>query len=410
MNQPNHDFAYPEGPAISDRMRELLARAAQDQVSEQRTQGAALEELRQRLEGLEWLLQQVREKEIGTLTDRVDSVRAQLETLRTRPPQWAESLAAHIDDVAERAKPIEDVPTVRSEVGGIAESVDAVLGKLQSILDKTQQTASRVDELSSRMDKLQTGMDTAGARFNRIEKVLGELSERVGHVEDGLGGTVERVEESLGQVARGSENVGSRLQGLDGRLEGLHGRLDGFDGRLEGFDGRLDAMSDRVEGLPAAMDLSEVHRRLADLTQRPIVDPASWLNSLDQRLANAMDELGGDLRARPDREEFEDTLSKIIDAAHAEWARRLTALEETMLALAEALLRPAHRPAEARGAAQRETRREARQPPGQETSHQTNQQANQERGQQTSQQGGQPATGDKPAQQASRDAADGNDA
>ena len=45
--------------AISDRMRELLARAAQDHVYEQRTQGAVLDEIRQRLEGMEWLLREV---------------------------------------------------------------------------------------------------------------------------------------------------------------------------------------------------------------------------------------------------------------------------------------------------------------------------------------------------------------
>ncbi len=40
-------------------MRELLARAAQDHVYEQRTQGAVLDEIRQRMEGMEWLLREV---------------------------------------------------------------------------------------------------------------------------------------------------------------------------------------------------------------------------------------------------------------------------------------------------------------------------------------------------------------
>lgn len=382
MNQPNHDFAYPEGPAISDRMRDLLARAAQDQVNEQRTHGAALEEVRQRLEGLEWLLQQVREKEIGAITSQLGSVRTQVDALGAKPPRWAETLVAHVDEVGERAKPIAEMPAVRADIGGIAEAVDEVLGKLQSISDRTHQTATRVEELSTRLEKVQVGMDAAAVRFNRIEKVLGELSERVGQLDGSVSGTVERVEQGLDGVTRSGENIASRLQGLDGRLEGLQGRLGGLDGRIEGFDGRIEAVGDRIEGLPATMEVAEVHRRLADLTQRPIVDPAAWLNSLDQRLAQAMDELGDDLRARPDREEFEDTLSKIIEAAHADWARRLTALEETMLALAEALLRPAQRPAESRQdppqQAQRQAPQQARQDARQETRQEPRQGARQE--------------------------------
>ncbi|MQA83261.1 MAG: hypothetical protein GEV03_01175 [Streptosporangiales bacterium] len=352
MNQPNHDFAHPGGPPISDRMRDLLARAAQDQMDEQRTHGAAVEELRQRLEGLEWLLQQVREREIAGLSNQLGSVRQRIDDLVTKPPQWAESLAAHIDAVAERAKPIGEMPSVRADLGGVTESVDEILGKLQPIVDRSQQTANRVEDVASRLEKLQVGMDAAGVRFNRIEKVLSELAGHVQQLGRSVEGAVQRIEEDLEGVAHGSENVASRLAGLDGRLEGLHGRLGGVEGRLEAF-------GDRVEGLPASLQVSEIHRRLADLTQRPIIDPASWLNNLDQRLAQAVGELSEDLRARPDREEVEETLTKIIEAVHTEWARRLAALEETMLALAEALLRPAPR-AQSRTEARTEGRAEGR--------------------------------------------------
>ena len=69
MDHSNHTLLQAGSQtAISDRMRELLARAAQDHVYEQRTQGAVLDEIRQRLEGMEWLLREVRERELGIRT------------------------------------------------------------------------------------------------------------------------------------------------------------------------------------------------------------------------------------------------------------------------------------------------------------------------------------------------------
>ena len=46
------------------------------------------------------------------------------------------------------------------------------------------------------------------------------------------------------------------------------------------------------------------------------------------------------LRAQPDREQLGTALTRSMEPARADLNRRLGALEETMLALAEALLRP----------------------------------------------------------------------
>ncbi|MFD0537997.1 hypothetical protein ACFQY7_33940 [Actinomadura luteofluorescens] len=66
-------------------MRELLARAAQDHVYEQRSQGQVLDEIRQRLEGMEWLLREVRERELTGLTGQIESVRGQVDDLSGKP-------------------------------------------------------------------------------------------------------------------------------------------------------------------------------------------------------------------------------------------------------------------------------------------------------------------------------------
>ncbi|MFD0890666.1 hypothetical protein ACFQ08_39490, partial [Streptosporangium algeriense] len=88
-----------EQSPISDRMRELLARAAQDHMYEQRYQGTGFDEIRQRLEGMEWLLRDVKERELGGLSGTLESVTVRLDHALTRPPAWVQGLAQHVEAV-----------------------------------------------------------------------------------------------------------------------------------------------------------------------------------------------------------------------------------------------------------------------------------------------------------------------
>src|SRR6266853_2037834 len=98
MDQPgNHILLRGNQPGAADRMRELLARTVQDHVADQRSNAGALEDIRQRMEGLEWLVKEVREREVPGTTARLDSLARHLEEAAERPPQWAESLAEHIE-------------------------------------------------------------------------------------------------------------------------------------------------------------------------------------------------------------------------------------------------------------------------------------------------------------------------
>src|SRR3954464_4063274 len=83
--ETNHNFLQTGGQPVSDRMRELLARAAQDHVYESRSQGQVLDEIRQRLEGMEWLLREVRERELTGLTSQLETVRGQIDELSGKP-------------------------------------------------------------------------------------------------------------------------------------------------------------------------------------------------------------------------------------------------------------------------------------------------------------------------------------
>ncbi|MCO5969446.1 hypothetical protein NDW01_13645 [Actinoallomurus sp. WRP6H-15] len=390
-------------------MRELLARAAQDHVYEQRSTGQLLDEIHQRLEGIEWLLREVRERELTGLTTQLDTVRGQVDELCGKPPEWAEGLAEHIESVGEKVKPVAELPSLWADVGVIAENVDEGLSRIQAVLDSsrsiteaTLQAAQQMDDLTKRLDRLAGTMEAASVRFNRLDKTLADLghrSEKLEHEINGVAGKVdqslhdmaERVEQGLEAVNGRVEGVGGRLDGIDGRLEGLSGKIRGVEGHFQALEAKVDGACDRVEGvdqqiarLPVTLEINELHRKVAAIGDRPFIDPTDRFDALEKRLSEAVDPLLDELRARPDRDETEETLSKIIEASrvdltkhmeilredllrqvvgvhddvsqrvvgaqhdmtkqvttvHEDLMKRLVTLEETMLALAEALLRP----------------------------------------------------------------------
>jgi phage shock protein A len=249
--------------AISDRMRELLARAAQDHVYEQRTQGAVLDEIRQRLEGMEWLLREVRERELGGLSGAVESVAGRLEDMTARPPAWAEVLAQHVESLREH--------------------VDEVRGR-------TQDVADQMAAFGQRLGQVHAGMEAAAGRFTRLDKAVTEA--------------IQRVERQEAAVL----------------------------GRLDAVDERLEAASERGGGLPAELEVGELRAAVAEM--------GAEVSATASSLAPLFDAI----RNRPDRDEIAETVSeatsRVVEPVHGDVARRLAALEETMLALAEALLRP----------------------------------------------------------------------
>ncbi|MCT9928657.1 hypothetical protein N5079_00335 [Planotetraspora sp. A-T 1434] len=253
--------------AISDRMRELLARAAQDHVYEQRTQGAVLDEIRQRLEGMEWLLREVRERELGSLSGALEVVTGRLDDMTTRPPAWAEGLAQHMELLRDR---VDEVST------------------------QTQGVADLVSEFTQRLGQVHGSMEAAGGRFTRLDKAVTELTQRTE------------------------------------RLEGAV--LD----RLDTVDDRVEAVTERLSKLPSELEIGDLRTAVAEMN----VDITA--------AATAIAPLLDAIRARPDRDELtkavSGALSAIVEPATTDVARRLSALEETMLALAEALLRPARNP------------------------------------------------------------------
>ncbi len=64
------------------------------------------------------------------------------------------------------------------------------------------------------------------------------------------------------------------------------------------------------------------------------------LHTVGTQLTDQLEPLADELRSRPGHIEITDALAKIVDAASSDVTVHLGSLEETVLTLAEALLRP----------------------------------------------------------------------
>src|ERR1700722_19833646 len=134
MDQPaNHVLLRGNQAGATDRMRELLARTVQDHVADQQSNAGLLEDIRQRMEGLEWLVKEVREREIPGMGARLDGVGPRLDEAAGKPPQWAESLAEHIELLRAQVTPVAELHSLWVDVGTVSENVEVALPQLQSV-------------------------------------------------------------------------------------------------------------------------------------------------------------------------------------------------------------------------------------------------------------------------------------
>ncbi len=427
MDQPgNHILLRGNQPGAADRMRELLARTVQDHVADQRSNAGALEEIRQRLEGLEWLVKEVREREIPGMTDRLDGLARHLDESTQKPPQWAESLAEHIELLRTQVAPVAELHSLWADVGTVSENVELALPRLQAVSDAAGQAADalraqdeRLAKLHASVSKLQQSMESAAGRFSRLDKAVAELTQRTGQLDKEISAVKGRAEVGFGTLAakvdQGTEatsrqvthglqvmsatveglaenlaGVGGQVDLLGGQVQVVHGRIEQMDERLADTDDKLGSIDARLtaadgklgstDARVAALDtrLERLDERLDDQYDR-VSDFGTTLGALDGRLEAAngrftdvngqleslgvqlagvggrldvvgehltdqLEPLADELRSRPGPIEIQDALAKIVDAASSDVTAHLGSLEETVLTLAEALLRPQGRP------------------------------------------------------------------
>src|SRR6266536_5057884 len=163
MDQPgNHILLRGNQPAAADRMRELLARTVQDQFADQRSNAGAIDDVRQRMEGLEWLVKEVREQEIPGMAAQLDGLARQFEETTQRPPPWAESLAEHIEVLRAQVAPVAELHSLWADLGNVSENVEHALPQLQAVCD----TVGRALEALQAQDDRLTKLRSEGTRLN----------------------------------------------------------------------------------------------------------------------------------------------------------------------------------------------------------------------------------------------------
>ncbi|WP_214108754.1 hypothetical protein [Acrocarpospora catenulata] len=329
--------------AVSDRMRELLARAAQDHVYEQRTQGAVLDEIRQRLEGMEWLLREVRERELGGLNGSVEAVSVRLDDIVTRPPSWAEGLAQHVElvrdhvdavnvrvgGIGDRVTPLAELPSLWADVSTVGESVEEALSRLQSLLDGAQGMAERMERYTALLGQVQEAMEAAAGRFTRLDKALTELGQRTERLEGGVldltGVLTGAVQELTTTVEQATGKVLTRLGDLESRQAATIARLDRIDGRIETADECLADIDTRLTGVESRLTGVETHQghhddRFEALDGR--VD--TRFTTLDERLTAA------DQRAAAQATALNEDLGTRIATLDTELSTRIVTLGESL--------------------------------------------------------------------------------
>lgn len=350
MDQPgNHILLRGNQPGAADRMRELLARAVQDHVADQQSNAGALEDIRRRIEGLEWLAKEIREREIPGMTARLDSLACHMTEAAARPPQWAESLAEHIELLRAQVTPVAELHSRWADVGTVSANVEQALPRLQAVgdaigqaMDALRSQDERLSKLQHSISKLQQSMETAAARFSRLDNAVAELGQRTGQLDKEISAVKGRAEVGFSTLAAKVDQsadamtatvdglaasvtgLAASVTGVGGQVQLVHGRIERLDTRLERLDERLDDQYDRVSAIDST--LTAVDGKLGTLGGR--------LDGLDGRLESL-----GQWPA-----EIQDAVAKIVDAAQHDVTAHLGSLEDTVLTLAEALLRPSGRP------------------------------------------------------------------
>src|ERR1017187_8304477 len=343
MDQPgNHILLRGNQPGAADRMRELLDRTVQDHVADQQSNADALEDIRQRIERLEWLAKEIREREIPGMIARLDSLACHMTEAAARPPQWAESLAEHIELLRAQVTPVAELHSRWADVGTVSANVEQALPRLQAVgdaigqaMDALRSQDERLSKLQHSISKLQQSMETAAARFSRLDNAVAELGQRTGQLdkeisavkgraEVGFSTLAAKVDQSTDAMTATVDGLAASVTGVGGQVQLVHGRIERLDTRLERLDERLDDQYDRVSAIDST--LTAVDGKLGTLGGR--------LDGLDGRLESL-----GQWPA-----EIQDAVAKIVDAAQHDVTAHLGSLEDTVLTLAQALPRPSGRP------------------------------------------------------------------
>ena len=381
---------------MSDRMQELLARAADEQLNEQRQVSAVLIELRQLVTGLaEQLRGTASSARLDLLGGEVMSLSADLRTSTASLRERFEGLGHRVDEQA--AATTEIVTSNGSGTEALAVRVSALGGDLASQGEAIGRLADSLGTLSGSPDALAalrrevSGLRDQLAPLGEVASGLADLTARIDGVEalrpdvaavsaklDGLasvtdltrtrdslvsalGARLDRLEEAAARPVLSEEQLTTALAPVLARFDALASLRDDVIGLRVGVSGlqddtRLPAL---VRGVAALhQDVGQLGERVAavtvpsaeavatavqaQVTERLVDELAPRVADLvlSRVAATLVEQVSGSVTTN-----VQDGLTEKIRAAAADSERRISAhVDEAVLALAEALLRRRRRP------------------------------------------------------------------
>lgn len=263
----------------------------------------------------------------------------------------------HADDgsVAEDAAGAKDA-AIRVPPQGGSRHGDASNDSTQQETATTGSAADRMRELLARSTAghaaseraTSTALEEIHRRLAGVERVVADLRDRAGGEPDIAARVAEQIapqaqrlaglSATLDGVSAGMSTVSTQLAAVDGRLTGIDSRLASNDAKHASTEGRVSALDTRFERLDERLD--DQYDRVSSIDNR-LAAADSRIAGLGGQFAESLTPLAEEVRARPSRTEIEELVTKVVQNVHADLATRLSSLEDTVLTLAEALLRPA---------------------------------------------------------------------
>jgi chromosome segregation ATPase len=300
------DDMVATGPVGFDKMRQMLAKAAELRDREQRQFYDSLEDVRSRLRSVETFANE------GT----------------TRLPQMQE----HMSGVQDRLQHLPD----RTEISVIAERLDEALARIDAqdqVLAVVSETLTGlVDRMTRPIEQLDARLEGVSGRFDGVSGRLDGLNDRLTHLHS-------RLDDVDSNVSRHASQLDALPAELD--VPALHRRFDELGGgvnarfdelltqpgldpseRLDDLAARLEALTQRLEGVTTRLDTIEDNVKAEVTTLSGVVE-------------QGIEKIEGSVIARPDREEIGNTLRQ----TNSESEQRITGqLDEALAALAEIML------------------------------------------------------------------------
>jgi DNA repair ATPase RecN len=242
MDQPGTHFLLRGSQAgAADRMRELLARTVQDHVADQRSATGALEDISQRLEGLEWLVKEAREQMSDAIGQVADALQGQDER----------------------------IGRLQHGVGQLQQSMEATAGRFgrldKAVAELTQCTAQLDKETSAARGRAEVGFGTLAGRIERLDTRIASLDTMLGRLD-------ERLDDQYDRVSAIDKELAS--------LGGLGGRLDGMDGHFAEMAAKFEVLCQRV----AAAGPGEIHDAVVNAVRAAQDEMTARFGSLEETL------------------------------------------------------------------------------------------------------------------------------